>query len=274
MKLKINGINYYIEKHQEVPGKPTIILLHGFMGSGRGFQPLISLLKPFCNPVTIDLLGHGRTGGASSLHRFEVHKQIEDLHRLIARITQTPPLLYGYSMGGRLSLLYALKHPETISALMLESTHYGLSSKHEMQQRRQLDEKRAKAIEGDFPSFIREWQTLPLFQSDTAPSKETANPYPAIQRQQHPEQMANSLRGFGAGQMPSVRNLLPELALPVLLLAGAADAKYTYIARQMHQELPESTISIIPDAGHRVHIEAPEALASAAEVFVIDVSDD
>ncbi len=268
MKLRINGINYYVEEHQVELHKPNIILLHGFMGSGQGFQTVISLLKPFCNPVTIDLLGHGRTDGTNSFHQFEVNKQIEDLHQIITEITKEATLLYGYSMGGRLALRYALKHPESIRALILESTHYGLENEHEMKQRRQLDEKRAKAIEDDFPSFIREWQMLPLFQGGTKPSEKTTNPYPAIQQQQYPEQIANSLRGFGAGQMPSVKNRLSELALPVLLLAGAADEKYTSIACQMHKELPESTISIIPDAGHRVHTDHPQAIVSAVKAFV------
>lgn len=268
MKFKINDISYFVNRHQQFEDKPNLILLHGFMGSGKGFEYLIEALCSFCNPITVDLLGHGQTGGAESPARFAVDQQVEDLNKLIPQLSDALPYLYGYSMGGRLALRFAIEHPVAIRGLILESTNYGLENEHDIRKRKQLDEKRARAIENNFKSFLKEWQQLPLFRTENSLSEEKLHPYRAIQNQQKATQMAHSLRGFGTAEMHSVKNELAGLEIPVLLLAGEADLKYVKIARQMHQQLPTSDLSIIPKAGHRIHIEHPRNLVNSIKSFI------
>jgi len=269
MKVRVNGINYFLEHDEIDPDKPVVILLHGFMGSGSGFQLLLPYLEPFCNTVTIDLLGHGLTDGAETSDRFSISRQIKDIHQIITDIFQFKPFLYGYSMGGRIALRCALAHPECLHGLILESTHYGLEEKSEISERKRIDEQRAQAIEKDFDKFVNRWQTLPLFRHKSSQSPGKPDPYEDIQHQQNPNQMAKSLRGCGAAQMSSVKKKLKSLTIPVLLIAGEADSKYVKISRKMHQKLPKSYLSVIPGAGHRVHVEQPQKLATAIEKFLM-----
>lgn len=90
MKLNIRGIEYFFEKHQDNDELPTLVLLHGFMGSGALFKALIQHINPFCNPVTIDLLGHGQTEGAELHYRFSTKEQVADLVKLIQEQLPTP----------------------------------------------------------------------------------------------------------------------------------------------------------------------------------------
>jgi pimeloyl-ACP methyl ester carboxylesterase len=55
---------------------------------------------------------------------------------------------------------------------------------------------------------------------------------------------------------------LPTLHIPVLLIAGVLDTKFTAIARHMAQALPQSQLRIVPGAGHTVHLERPEEFVS------------
>jgi hypothetical protein len=48
------------------------------------------------------------------------------------------------------------------------------------------------------------------------------------------------------------------LHIPVLLIVGELDTKFTEIARSMAQALPQSQLCIVPGAGHAVHLEQPE----------------
>jgi 2-succinyl-6-hydroxy-2,4-cyclohexadiene-1-carboxylate synthase len=272
MYLAINGARYYIKKYRSDPEKPGLLLFHGFMGSGRSFRTALPYLETFSNPVTVDLLGHGKTEGADSEKLFTIDCQIVDIRRLIERLFETKPFLYGYSMGGRLALRYALTFPQTIRGLILESATYGLDDQQAIHERKKLDEKRAQAIEHNFSSFLDRWQKLPLFQSNLPRNEEAIESYKTIQQQQNPQQMANSLRGFGTAQMPSVKDELSTLHLPVLLLAGKADLKYVEIMKNMHRELPMSELYIAPDAGHRIHLENPEVLSAVIEKFIEDVS--
>lgn len=272
MDLTINGITYYVERHQQNPNKPNLLLLHGFMGSGQRFQSAIPLLKEFANPFTIDLLGHGQTEGATSAKRYSVGHQTVDLKQLINDLFEFPPFLHGYSMGGRLALRYALAFPQTIRGLIIESTNYGLNDEQARQKRRKIDEERAEAIETDYLAFVEKWQALPIFKNETDESKSSYNPTQNIQEQQDPKQMANSLRGFGTAQMKSVKDDLSKLTRHVLILAGKSDTKYVNISREMNEQFRQNSLQVIPDAGHRVHIDQPEAFVLAVKKFIMEYS--
>jgi 2-succinyl-6-hydroxy-2,4-cyclohexadiene-1-carboxylate synthase len=271
MHLTINGIRYYVNKVQNDPGKPALLFLHGFMGSGQSFKSALPSLAEFVNPVTVDLLGHGKTEGAKSAKRFTIDRQIVDIRILIEEIFEAKPFLYGYSMGGRLALRYALTFTQTVCGLILESVNYGLEDQQAIRERKKLDEKRAQAIENDFYSFLAEWQKLPLFQRNLPADEDSIEAYRHIQQQQKSLQMANSLRGFGTAQMPSVKDDLSTLHVPVLLVAGESDLKYVEIMETTHKEMPLSKLYIAPDAGHRIHLENPEELAKVVEKFIEDI---
>ena len=70
--------------------------------------------------------------------------------------------------------------------------------------------------------------------------------------------LANSLRGVGTGAQPPLHDALPALATPTLLLAGELDEKFSRIAWQMAEQLPNAEARIVLDAGHIVHLEQPE----------------
>jgi 2-succinyl-6-hydroxy-2,4-cyclohexadiene-1-carboxylate synthase len=165
MTLIVRGVSYHFEIHQEDPVLPTLVLLHGFMGSGNVFDHLIEDLKTYCNPVTIDLLGHGKSEGAELHYRFSTKEQVADLAKLISEQLHVPLFLYGYSMGGRLALQLAVHRPDLIKGLILESATFGLEGETERQARQALDARRADAITGNFGGFLTEWQQKPMFRS-------------------------------------------------------------------------------------------------------------
>ncbi len=265
MIIEANGISYFVEIHQQDENKENLILLHGFLGSGHVFDKMIERLRESCNPVTIDLLGHGKTDAASSPKRLETQKQIEDLALIIQKVSNESVYLYGYSMGGRLALQLAQSKSKLLKGLILESTNPGLKDKQERDERKQLDEQRANKIEKNFDTFLDEWKNLPLFKSDIC-SVEGLKQYYEIQQKQKPQQMAYSLQGFGTGQMPAVA--LDAIKMSVLLLAGEKDEKYVKIMKHMNQQLSKSKLEIIQGANHRVHFDKPAALTSKVKSLV------
>lgn len=267
MTIKVRGIAYHFEIHQEDPALPTLVLLHGFMGSGKMFEHLIKDLKNYCNPVTIDLLGHGLSEGAELHYRFSTKEQVSDLSKLISEQLHVPLLLYGYSMGGRLALQLAVHHPDLFKGLILESATFGLESETERQARQALDARRADAITGNFEGFIAEWQQKPLFRSgNIAPSLMKNMMH--IQKNQNAFWLSNSLLGFGTGTMPCVKKRLSEILIPVQLIAGKNDSKFLHINNQMEKELTDGSLIIVEDAGHRIHLEQPKKLNRILKTFI------
>ena len=53
----------------------------------------------------------------------------------------------------------------------------------------------------------------------------------------------------------------------MLLLAGAEDARFAAIARDLAARLPDARVALVPDAGHAAHLENPDAFARIARSF-------
>ena len=165
-------------------------------------------------------------------------------------------ILLGYSMGGRIALYSALSG--YFRALVLESASPGIADPDEREQRRRADDELANRIEREgIVSFVNYWEKLPLFASQQTLSEEVRTAQRAQRLTNSTRGLANSLRGVGTGVQPALYADLPNLHAPTLLIAGDLDDKYCAIAQQMAHALPNAHLSIVPDAGHSVHLEKP-----------------
>lgn len=263
MNIQIRGISYHFEWHSSTDGLPIVVFLHGFLGSSDIFKTLLEECKSFCNPVTIDLLGHGETEGAELHYRFSSKEQIADISKLIQEQLPSPVFLYGYSMGARLALNIALNRPELIQGLVLESGTFGIEVESERQARQALDGTRADQIIGNFNDFLDQWSNMDLFKHD--PNLDQLN---KIQKAQNPFWMANSLLGFGTGTMPCLRNRMKEIIAPTLLFTGEFDSKFIRINQVMKKELQHAELIILPESGHRVHSKAFYEIAEHLKLFI------
>lgn len=263
MSIQVRGIRYHFEWHNSEENFPTVVFLHGFLGAGDIFHNLISECKDFCNPVTIDLLGHGKTEGAELHYRFSSKEQIADISKLIQEQLPSPVFLYGYSMGARLALNIALLRSDLIQGLILESGTFGIEVEAERQARQALDGSRADQIMGNFDDFLKQWQKMDLFKH--SPINDGLD---GIQKAQNPYWMANSLLGFGTGTMPCLRDKLNEIIAPTLLFTGEFDSKFTHVNQVMKKELPQAELVILPESGHRVHANAYFEIAEHLKLFI------
>lgn len=265
--LEINRHTYACEVHQQQSLFPYLLMLHGFMGDQRVFDHLVDPLCDFCNPVTIDLLGHGQSSKPPEARHYREEQQLSDMGTFINHLNVDRLFLHGYSMGGRLALKTALAAPDRVNGLILESTNCGISNEQKRKERRQTDEQRAQEITADFGSFLKHWQQLPLFKSPIPDHRPLQKRYGTLQREQSPEALAASLRGFGTGSMDPCCDDSHKLNLPVLLVAGSADEKYQKINQQLVQRLPNAHFSSVR-AGHRLHLDNPSDFIDKIKSFI------
>jgi 2-succinyl-6-hydroxy-2,4-cyclohexadiene-1-carboxylate synthase len=77
--------------------------------------------------------------------------------------------------------------------------------------------------------------------------------------------MANSLRAFGTGTMPNYWEDLEQLTMPVTVITGALDTKFTDLGQRLDKAIRQSRQIIVPEVGHNVHLEAPETYTEILE---------
>lgn len=266
-KLKINGAIYAVEVHQNDSSLPWLLMLHGFMGDGRAFHHMVKGLSQACNPITIDLLGHGESEKMYDARRHGEEHQIADIISIVHQLGVAPVFLYGYSMGGRLAFKTALEAPELFKGLILESMTYGIINEQERTERRKVDARRAQKIKDNYEGFLSKWEELALFQSPIEVDDQLANQYKKIHLDQDPRAMAASMIGFSTGSMEPMRNDFPGFNKPVMVLAGSGDEKYITISRSLVSYFDNVHLCHIK-AGHRIHIDNPKELIQEINFFI------
>src|SRR2546421_11478523 len=115
---EVNGVNLYFETHGA--GRP-LILLHGGLGSGEMFGPVLPLLAERHQVITPDLQGHGRT--ADIERPIDVRLMAGDIAALIDHLGLDTPDLVGYSLGGGVALHTAAKYPGKVRRLVSGSAN-------------------------------------------------------------------------------------------------------------------------------------------------------
>jgi len=242
-------------------------MLHGFMGSARVFQPLIEKLSFFCNPLTIDLAGHGNTQTPPDAELFSAERQTAQLHSLLGRLQLERLCLYGYSMGGRLAFQLMTRYPDHFSGAIIESAHCGITDESERNKRVHADNERANDIQSDFELFIENWKNHELFNNTPA---EMEKLYSSIMASQKPDLMVASLRGFGAGVMPPVCDHFKNTGIRLKLISGSLDETYVKRMQEIESLNPHISLDIVEDAGHRVHAGKPKEWLRIVQEFLAD----
>jgi pimeloyl-ACP methyl ester carboxylesterase len=116
--VSVNGIDLYVETHGT--GRP-LILLHGGLGSGEMFGPVLSAFTAGHQVFLVDLQGHGRTADID--RPLDIRLMADDIGALIEHLGLDRPDLVGYSLGGGVALQTAVRHPEKVGRLVTASAH-------------------------------------------------------------------------------------------------------------------------------------------------------
>jgi 2-succinyl-6-hydroxy-2,4-cyclohexadiene-1-carboxylate synthase len=245
---------------------PAILLLHGFMGQASDWDEVANRLAGF-RCVAVDLPGHGEALELPEA-AFSMEGTTGALLDTLDDMGIQRPRVVGYSMGGRLALHLALRHPGRCARLVLESASPGLKTEAERTERRTLDADRAAEIQRDLPDFLDRWYRMPLFASlDGHPGLREA--FVAKRLRNRPEGLVRSLRGLGTGAQSSLWDDLAELSVPTLAVAGGRDRKFVDLAFEMAAAAPPLVPLVVP-AGHTVHAEQPDLFAALVRNFFRD----
>jgi 2-succinyl-6-hydroxy-2,4-cyclohexadiene-1-carboxylate synthase len=232
-----------------------LVLLHGFTQTGHSWGPLLADLEPLFPIILPDLPGHG----GSSHVRADLWRTADLLDKTVGG----PAVWVGYSMGGRVALHVALAHPEQVRGLVLISTTPGIEDSEERDARRASDEALAARAESDGTEhFIDRWLSQPLFRSLPPESADRQ-----ARLANTPDGLASSLRLAGTGTQGPLWGRLAELgerSLPVLVVAGELDRKYSEQAARTASAIgPSARLLIVKSAGHACHLEQPEVVSAA-----------
>lgn len=236
--------------------KPTLILLHGFLGSAHDWSALIGQLPDY-NCIAFDLPGHGdaREQRLSRMADFPVWFNQQLQQRNISNYH-----LLGYSLGGRLALQFAATQPAGLQSLLLENAHPGLSSVEERKTRASADARWARQFYREpLTEVLAAWYQQPVF-ADLSPIERTS--LIAERSQNNAAQLAHMLCCCSLAKQADLQTWLQDTSLPVLYLCGKQDLKFKAIGAQLAAQSVAVTQQTLA-GGHNLHRANPESMAAA-----------
>ena len=255
-------------------GTPPLLFVHGFLGEAGDWERMRALLAPELAAHCFELPGHGAAqpiatdaGGGPARWFAAAGKRLHGACTTLA----APPVLVGYSMGGRLALYTALVFPRAARGLIVLGADPGIEDAAARAERLSRDEALARQLAAAadpavFTTWLQRWYAAPLFGS--------------LRRHPHfddllrrrlrgrPSSLAAAMRGLSVGVQPVLWEALPRLPIPALFIAGADDAKYRAVADRIATLGAPWESAVCPGAAHAVHLEQPEAVARLIRTFV------
>lgn len=180
-----------------------------------------------------------------------------------------PRFLLGYSLGGRLAFHALIQRPDLWRGAIIISADPGLSSKVARQQCLVKDIAWGNQfLQENWDDLLKRWNALPIF-CDRPP------PYPALEQEFSRTQIAQVFQNFSKGHQADLLPQLQQLQTPILFLSGEEDQRYCQIGQTLAQHCPTFSHHTIPNAGHRVPWDNPEAFVSIVQQFLtLNISGD
>ncbi len=249
----------------------TIVILHGFLADMNSLNDVSHELSKTMNVLAIDLPGFGE----SELESIDVSylDVLERVKAVIDGLKLKQLHLFGYSMGGRIGSALLCYYPTLFKSAILESTSLGINDEKKKQERFNIDLERATQMMNDFDRFLSEWEKMPLFESEKRLAPSTYQYQKENRESQDPVLAARSLMVYGTGVQPFLGDLFLKVDIPILLIVGESDEKFVTINTAIDKKHPRTSLVIVDDAAHNVHLEQKEAFLSEVNLFLQQVKE-
>lgn len=244
-----------------------VVFLHGLFGQGKNFTQVAKALQPDIMSLLVDLPNHGQSSWTDRVDYADMADTVADFLRS-GFAAQGPVHLVGHSMGGKVAMVLALRHPELIDRLVIVDITPGDSDgagefEHLLGSLASVDlatvDRRSEADEAlqeQIPSpTIRGFLLQNLRAGDDDRYTWQANL----------EILRRDLATIGS--FPDVDATFDR---PVLWMSGE-DSPYVQEEdeERMRQLFPRTRLVTIKGAGHWVHSEQPVSFVSALRVFLL-----
>jgi pimeloyl-ACP methyl ester carboxylesterase len=250
--ISANGVEI---AYARVGDGPPIVFVHGGAEDGRVWQPQLAALADEFTLVAWDEPGAGHSSDLPA--GFGLVEYANCLAALIERLELGPSQVAGRSWGSTLVLELYRHHPELVATLILASGYAGWKGSLPREEVSARVEGARQLLGASAEGFDL---TLPRLFADGAPA-EFDPLLEEIAGDVRPDSLIAQVHAMAEADQ---RDLLPRITVPTLLIWGELDARSSLsVANQFQQTIPDTTLVVIPGAGHACQLERPEQFSRA-----------
>ncbi len=254
LKNPATGIKHYYEIKGK--GNPPVVLLHGWTGNVSRWGRVPSLLSPKNRVIAYELRGHSLSDKGNDLD-YSLDAHVKDLEGFLDALGIERAVIGGHSMGGMVSLMFALKRPERVEKLILAATAAGLAADEKVVNRLMFGV-RMFSLMFNFTLWMKNRN-----------KRKAPDLYPdAFDKKMKPSK-AVTVKSLIEMSRLDLRDRLNEIKVPALVIATETDETIPiHLSKQLAELLPDSRLIMVENASHQIPVEKPDEVAAAIRKFL------
>lgn len=260
--IKVNGVELFYKESGS--GAETIVFSHGYLMTHEMFGAQLEVFQDHFRCIAYDHRGHGRSQVTEN--GYEMENLTADGAALLAALSpDTPCHFVGMSTGGYVGLRLAIYRPELLKSLILIDTDAETTSPEKLR-------------EYELMLFILKYlgvrpivgRTMSILFGQKFIKDRARHDQVKFWRQRIGHQNRSALVKFGKGifYRPSVLDQLGAVKVPTAVIVGEQDVPTPIaLSERMAAGIADSSLHLIPDAGHTSPVEEPAAVNRVMKQF-------
>ncbi|OGL24461.1 MAG: alpha/beta hydrolase [Candidatus Rokubacteria bacterium RIFCSPLOWO2_12_FULL_73_47] len=222
----------------------AVLLSHGYSATRRMWDGQHRALGDRYRVISWSLRGHGRTESPADPAQYSADLTVADMRALLAHLGVARAVVGGLSLGGYVSLAFALAHPEMVEALVICDSGPGYRS---------ADARAAWNARAHARAAELEARGLDALADRSREMREAMGEHRSAQG------LAHAARGMLAQEGSRVIDGLPGIRVPTLIVVGDQDTPFLAPSDYMAKKIPGARLEVIAGAGHSANLDQPEA---------------
>lgn len=260
-----------VELHYEVTGSGTpIVFVHEFAATSQSWEAQVRFFSRWYTCITFNARGYPPSQVPPSASSYSQKRAVQDVIAVLDHAGIARAHVVGHSMGGFAALHLGLDFPDRARSLCVAGAGYGAEPEKQEVFRRETQNTAAMLLEQGIEAFALKYSRGPTRLSF---ERNDARGYAEFQKtlaMQSALGLANTQLGVQLHRpsLYSLKDKMARLNLPTLILNGDEDTPCLGPAIMMKVSIPSAMMSIIPNCGHTINLEAPDEFNRILSAFL------
>ncbi len=259
--------------YQEAGTGIPLIFVHEFAGDHRAWEPQMRHFARRYRAITYAARGYLPSDVPDQVSMYSQARAADDIRAILDHLGIDKAHVVGLSMGGFATLHFGFRHPGRALSICVAGCGYGAEKGQQEKFQAEADAIAAFLAEKGMVAFAERYAYGP-----TRVQFENKDPRGFAEfKQQLSEHSALGARNTQLGvqrERPSLYDLVDQmkaLTVPTLILTGDEDWPCLQPALLMKQNIPTAALSVMPNCGHTINIEAPDEFNRIVGDFIAQV---
>ena len=259
--------------YQEAGTGTPMIFVHEFAGDYRSWEPQMRHFARRYRVITYNARGYPPSDVPEAVTMYSQARAADDIAAVLDHLKIDRAHIVGLSMGGFATLHFGFRHAARSLSLAVCGCGYGAERDQREKFRHEADTIAAFLKREGMAAFSEKYAFGPTRVQFQNKDPRGFAEFQRMLSEHSALGSANTQLGCQK-ERPSLYDLVPDmenLAVPTLILTGDEDWPCLVPGLLMKQSIPTAALSIMPNCGHTINIEAPDLFNSIIGDFCAQV---